>query len=180
MSATISLTDTEVLTALRTFLIGILPAGTEVIRGQANRVPEPNSAAFVVMTPLMRERLETNVTTYQDGYPTTPGTRTDEAGYKQTVQLDIHGTAAADLAQIIGTLWRTEYATTAFAALNTAIAPLYCNEARQLQFITGEQQFENRWTLDVVMQVNPVITTGQDFAAALTVTPVSVDVAYPP
>lgn len=63
---TLSLTEVQALTSLRSFLLGILPSGTEVIRGQDNRVPEPAVANFVVMTPLMQPRLGTNEVSYFD------------------------------------------------------------------------------------------------------------------
>ncbi len=63
---TISQTEARTLTGLRSFLLGVLPAGTDVVRGQDNRVPEPIGADFVVMTPLMQPRLGTNEVTYYD------------------------------------------------------------------------------------------------------------------
>ena len=63
---TLSLTEAQAMTALRTFLLGALPAGTEVIRGEVNRVPEPIGPNFIVMWPLRQERLETNETAYYD------------------------------------------------------------------------------------------------------------------
>lgn len=42
---------------LRGFLTGILPSAVEVIQAQDNRVPEPASPDFVVMTPTRRTRL---------------------------------------------------------------------------------------------------------------------------
>ncbi len=62
----LSLTEAQTLTALRAFLLGVVPAGTDVIRGQDNRVPEPVGPDFVVMTPLMQGRLGTNETAYFD------------------------------------------------------------------------------------------------------------------
>lgn len=59
-------TQTDIMTALRSFLVAILPPGTPVIQGQVNRVPEPAQADFVVMWPLRRPRLATNVDTYAD------------------------------------------------------------------------------------------------------------------
>lgn len=66
MSPTPSPTDSNIFTALRTFLIGILPVGVDVVQAQANRVPEPVGSDFVLMTPLRRERLETNIDSYAD------------------------------------------------------------------------------------------------------------------
>ena len=53
-------------TALRTYLLGILPAGVEVFEGQDNRVPEPKTPNFVIMTTIARQRLATNIDTYAD------------------------------------------------------------------------------------------------------------------
>ena len=52
--------------ALRAFLLNILPAGVQVIQGQDNRVPEPSVGDFVVITPIRRDRVETNSDTYND------------------------------------------------------------------------------------------------------------------
>jgi hypothetical protein len=59
-------TQSAALTALRSFLLAILPAGVEVIQAQGNRAPEPKVSDFVVMTPILRARLSTNVDTYAD------------------------------------------------------------------------------------------------------------------
>src|SRR6185437_12579299 len=66
MPAVLSLTEDQAFTALRAFLLSILPAGVEVVQAQDNRVPEPSGADFVLMTPLRQERLSYNETTYQD------------------------------------------------------------------------------------------------------------------
>lgn len=66
MSVSLSITESNILTALRSFLLGVLPAGIEVIRGQGNRVPEPPGANYVVMTPILRDRLSTNIDSSQD------------------------------------------------------------------------------------------------------------------
>lgn len=63
---TLSVTEAQVLAALRSFLLGVLPSGTEVIRGQDNRVPEPVAPNFIVMTPLLQPRLGTNEVSYFD------------------------------------------------------------------------------------------------------------------
>ena len=59
-------TQSQVLQALRAFLLNVLPAtgsdgqAVAVVAGQQNRVPEPNPADFVVMTPINFVRLATN------------------------------------------------------------------------------------------------------------------------
>lgn len=66
MSITLSLTESQAFTALRSFLLAVLPSGIEVLRSQVNQVPEPQGPDFVMMTALSRERLETNVSAYSD------------------------------------------------------------------------------------------------------------------
>jgi hypothetical protein len=66
MSITLSLTETQAFTALRSFLLAILPAAVEVFRSQGNQVPMPAGSDFVAMTPTLRERIETNVDSYSD------------------------------------------------------------------------------------------------------------------
>lgn len=62
----VSPTQSQVQQALRAFLLNVLPAiGSDgkpiaVVAGQQNRVPEPNAADFVVMTPINFQRLATN------------------------------------------------------------------------------------------------------------------------
>lgn len=53
--------EDTIFTALRTFLEAIVPVGTEVLQGQTNRVPETEADDFVVMVPIRRARLSTNV-----------------------------------------------------------------------------------------------------------------------
>lgn len=59
-------TESNVRAALRSFLLDVLPSGTEVIVAQQNRVPEPRVGSFVLMTPLRLERLETNIDSSAD------------------------------------------------------------------------------------------------------------------
>lgn len=59
-------TQSDIQTALRNFLLGVLPAGVDVVAGQGNRVPEPQAGSFVVMTPIRFNRPSTNLDTYAD------------------------------------------------------------------------------------------------------------------
>src|ERR1700733_13224654 len=72
MSATISLTQTQIFTALvavlETFGLESAAAGQPVaiVRGQVNRVPEPPCQDFLVLWPIMRHRLAMNIDTATD------------------------------------------------------------------------------------------------------------------
>ena len=59
-------TQSNIQSALRSFLIAVLPPGVPVIAGQQNRAAEPMQGSFVVFTPIRFERLETNIDTYID------------------------------------------------------------------------------------------------------------------
>ncbi|NTJ67521.1 hypothetical protein G6M50_06055 [Agrobacterium rhizogenes] len=98
---------------------------------------------------------------------------------KVTVQLDVHGPNSAENAQTISTLFRDEYAVRAFAAKGFDVTPLFVSDPRQLPYENENQQIENRWVIDAVMQANQTIRTPQQFADELHVDLIEVDAAYP-
>ncbi len=61
MPVTVSPSESDIQSALRSFCLSVLPAGTDCIAAQINRVPEPHSPNFAVMTPMRRVRLATNI-----------------------------------------------------------------------------------------------------------------------
>lgn len=242
MTASIDLTQTATLKSLGTFLAGILPSGVEVFVGQTNRVPEPKTADFVVMTPIRRERIETNVDESADvsftgsiagnilsvsavafgqvlvdatvfgvgvavgtiitgqitgsaggigTYSVTPAQTvlsgdlaTGATGALQptniVVQLDVHGPNGADNAQRISTLLRDDYAVQQFASYGPDVTPLHADDPKQLPFLNAEQQYEDRWVIEAMLQANVVVSVPQQFADAASVEVISVDAAYTP
>jgi len=62
----VSPSQSDVQTILRSFLAGVLPLGVEIFEGQDNLVPEPTGADFVVFTCIRRPRLATNKDNYID------------------------------------------------------------------------------------------------------------------
>lgn len=66
----LSLTETQELSVLRAFLLAVVPAGVDVVRGQVNRVAEPEGSDFVVIWPLRQSRLSTNYVSYYDNVVT--------------------------------------------------------------------------------------------------------------
>ncbi len=183
MSTTISLTQTQIFTALvsvlNTFGLSSATAGQSVpvIRGQTNRVPEPNATDFVVLWPISRTRLAMNVDTWQTATPPVSIDAMQET--EVTIQADIHGPASADNAARITTLFRDQFGVSAFQALGVALAPLYTSDPKQMPFDNGEQQIEERWTVDLTMQANITLTSQAQFADAVSVTTMAVDTAFP-
>lgn len=232
-------TEAAALTALRSFIIGVLPAGTPVVQGQINRVAEVNQADFVVFWPTQRTRLSTNYDTFDDvsftadiaatimtvtdvafgtievgqsvwSVNVATGTRITGLGSgtggigtyvvsptqtvlseamasglkgmlqptELNVQVDVHGHNGADNAQVISTLLRDEYGTTAFAALSDTVIPLHADDPAQLPFVNGEQQYEDRWIINVKLQANILIEVPQQFADQLVPTTIPVEATY--
>lgn len=165
MSVTLNFTELDVLEEVRNFLLAMLPAGTEIIQGQANRVPEPLGGDFVVMTAMEMRRLATNV----DGYDMTPlaAAMTTTESTEWGVQLDVHGDASAANCSIIAALWRSSWAVAYLR--DSIVTPLYASEPHQSAFSNGEDQYETRWIVTIYLQAKPVLTLPQDYATELAI-----------
>lgn len=100
------------------------------------------------------------------------------AHYRQpvqyTLQLDVHGPSGAEVVQVIATLMRDLVGVRRLRELLPAASPLYCGDPRQVPFINAEQQYENRWTVDLVLQVDETLRLPQDFADDLVIQTVDV------
>lgn len=169
----LSVTQDAIFTELRSFLLTIIQPGyptIEVIQGQVNRVPEPAVDDFIVMWPIHNGRLSTNVDTWDTTIPA-PVSIMSERDTQMTFQLDIHGQYGADIAQIVATLWRSEYGV---SAINGAIfTPLYASDGRQVPFVNGEGQYENRWIMTLELQTKPQVSTPMEFADTIAATVIS-------
>lgn len=251
----VTITEAQIFQSLGDFISSVLDSSVDVSRGQQNRKAEPSADNYVVMWPLNRNRLSTNVETLVDvafvgsivpagsgpnpvltvsqmlagtvqqgltltgpgvssdatigaqlagGTPggagtyalntaqpsTTVGSTILQAGYEQymkptqvDVQVDVHGPLSADNAEIIATLFRSSFGVEAFAAEGAAIGinfavgisaigavdvvPLYVEDPRQMPFLNAEQQYEERWIVEVHMQANIAVRVPRQFASAL-------------
>jgi hypothetical protein len=162
-----SLTMTDAFTALRTFLLSILPAGTEVVQGQANRVPMPQGGNFVVMTPMHLQQMAQTVHEVTPPTAPAPALGTDEISRSTAlhIQLDVYGPTSAENATVITTLFRDSYGTEAFA--ETGLAPLYAEDPFQMPLVAGEQQWIQRWTIRAALHGSIAVTVPQGFADTL-------------
>lgn len=104
------------------------------------------------------------------------GVRSDLTQTQWTVQLDVHGPNSADTTQRIVNLFRSETGYDAFVDTGYEVVPLYCDDASERPFINSEQAYEYRWVLDVVMQVNPIAGTPQQFADEVVIGIIEADV----
>lgn len=102
------------------------------------------------------------------------------APMRVTVQVDVHGPNSTDNTQRLVTLFRDPYGCDFFTAEGFEIAPLYIDDGSQVPFINGEGQYEDRWVLLAKLQINPIISTGQQFTTSIVTGIIDVDVEYPP
>lgn len=107
------------------------------------------------------------------------GTATKAQPMQVTVQLDVHGPSSGNNSVIITTLFRDEYGVDQFRESGYDVTPLYTSDPKQLPFVNEEQQVEQRWMIEAVMQCNPIVTIPQAFADAVTVDLIEVDATYP-
>ena len=172
---TVSPSLQAVYTALMAFVVSVtgLP-NTSVVQGLPNRAAMP-LPGFVVIQALHTRRLRTNIDSW-DEISTDPTTQTVEQGLELTVQIDCYGPSSGDWANMLSTLLRDEYGCNALAP---SCQPLYADEARMLPLVAGEEQYEERWSLDCRLQMNPVTTIPQQYADVLGIELINVPEKFP-
>lgn len=170
MSATIDITADAVMTALRAFLMHVLPTGTQVVAGQQNHVPLPQGRV-VVITPLMQAAMDVPTTAY-DRVNSGIGKRQSK---DWRIQLDVYGDNAADAVSMLATVLRSDVSFEWFAENAPVVRPLYTEDPRNMAFINDAMNYESRWMLEVHLQANQTTTLPQDFAQSLHIGLVEVD-----
>lgn len=105
------------------------------------------------------------------------GTMSIEQSTEIVMQVDVHGDNSTDNAQVISTIVRTAFAVDQMAA--TGVTPLYADEPRQVPFITAADQYEDRWMVEIHLQVTPSVATPQEFYDVIELDLVDVDVIFP-
>lgn len=167
--------------ALVVAVTGLDPA--LVVKGLPNRsAMPPASPGFVSMQLTRGKQLRTPESTW-DPLAAAPTELEIEQGTEMRLQLDMYGAASGDWAIVIQTLLRDETGCVALAGpdpLNPVCQPLYASDANLAPLDDSEAQYEERWTIDAVLQYNATISVPMQFADTLEVTLINVDKAYPP
>lgn len=169
-----SITETDLRTALRAFLLAVAPAGTEAVRGYGNLVPMPKSGSLVVFTEMRREQLAQTTHTYTPPTDPAPAAGTEDIARSTAIhfQLDVYGEAAGDTAQVITNLLRDAWGVDFFDSYN--IAPLYVTDPVSMPLVAGEQQYIQRRIVSIALQASMVVTVDVEFADNLITTLVEV------
>lgn len=167
---TISVTEAMLFTQFKAFLATVLAGTYEIGQGQQNLIASPNGP-YVRMTTLYTRGLSTDRKVYD-----VPNSAANHQRSTEWVcQLDVYGDTAADDANTIAQLIRTDYCCDYFATNGDILAPLYATDARNTAMVNAEQQYENRYTLEFHAQYNPVTTVPQQFANTLQIVLVEAD-----
>lgn len=171
MALSIDITDADVMTALRTALLAILPTGTPVVQAQQNRAAMP-VGGFVQMNSSGMQRLATNVDTFNSDQSESIATQV-----RYEVQIDFLGPTAQSWAMVVQAAFRDAQGASLFPA---NIQPLYADDPLQIPLIDAESQYEQRWTVRAALQYNPVITAQQPSATALQIGLKPIDQTFAP
>lgn len=111
------------------------------------------------------------------------GTQQIQQATKFTIQMDFHSAdySAGDLAQTVTTLMRDAFAFDQFAnqSPDYGVRPLLADDAKQLPFLNDSKQIEWRWVVEALLQANVIVSVPQQFADAVEVTLIDVEVEYP-
>jgi hypothetical protein len=152
----VSIAIDDVITALGNFLAPFV-APAVIVRAQVNRVPPPVTS-FVMLTELHIIDLETPIAAWDADTATLTGPAQID------VQVDFYGPASGDQCKAVKGIYRSNYATSQFP---DGIKPLYCSDGNQSPLVTGEEQYESRWTLTASLQYNPSVAIPQQTANEL-------------
>lgn len=152
------ISDFDVFKALRGFIRGLFP-DVEVIRTQVNDVPMPKGA-FVTMNDIGRNRLATNIRVNHDTGESESSTQDVIMKTEHMIQVDFYGPGSSMRAQTFATLFRDYYAYDNFPE---NIKPLFCTDPVQMQLITGEEAYMERWRCNAHIHLNPVVTIPMEY-----------------
>jgi hypothetical protein len=153
-----SITVDDVIDALATFLTPFAP-GAEIVRAQVNRVAMPSDPC-IILTELLQADLMVPVIEFQKD----SDTATIEGGKRFDIQVDFYGSAAGEWCAVVKSVFRSFWGYDNFP---DNIKPLYTSDGIQSPLISGEEQYESRWTLTVSLEYTPIVTVPQFFAIHL-------------
>lgn len=180
----------DVYGVLQPFLMAVTGLAQDlVIQGLPNRTAmPPASPGFISMQATITRRLRTNVDTGSWIGEVNPNSVSSEQGTLLRVQLDCYGAASGDWAAQISTMFRDDYGCVALAGVDGSgnplvppiCQPLYIDDGKLAALVDTEDQYEQRWVLEAMIQYNPITTAPLQFANTAKVTVINVDEAYPP
>lgn len=137
------------------------PGDVPVVRQLVNRAAMPPAApGFVAVGPGRMRRLSTDTRVYFDSGSPTGGTQTYTQSVEYEAAIDCYGAASNDWASALTTLLRSDYGVDNM----TVGTPLHADDPIQLPLVDGEEQYEERWRVRLLLQYKPAAITPMQFA----------------
>lgn len=168
-----TITEDAICTAVRAYILSIVAPSVRVVRTPVNKASMPEGA-YVSFTPGLRRPLSTNVVHGDDA------NRSVLQPDQMSFQVDCYGEGSADVAKTLNALWRDQYAVDMLSTTGVDIAPLYAGNVMQAPFTNDADQYEERYTFEIELQVNAIIVAPQQSCNMLDMVLVSVEATYPP
>lgn len=168
----VNVTEDMICRVVRSYIKSIATS-LPVLRTPVNRAAMPKGP-YVSFTPGLRRPLSTN----RDSNDA--NSRTVSRSEQMSFQIDCYGAGAADLAETLNALYRDTYACELFANSGLEIVPLYAGDIQQAPFVNDADQYEDRYTFEIELQVNPSIVVPLQSCNILDINLVSVDATFPP
>ena len=154
--------DDDVYRAIKALILKFLPELTpdRVVRGWNNRVPPP-PGGFALMRILYHSRQATNLAEYDP-----PGESVTLAqSALVVVQVDFYGARPVSMADgwahDVATVWRDAVACDFLAG--AGVAPTMASDPRHLPLVGGDEQYHDRWSVELTASIFDEIKLAQAF-----------------
>lgn len=172
MSATLSINENRLFDTVWGWVDALLGPDTGfVFKGFQNLTATP-PGSYVIISPGVKVRFEQGTRDYDPANGLALLGRHTQYAY----QVDCYGPLGPDWADTISIAWRSLWSCDQLALVaGQPVTPLYADEPQQLNIVNGELQYEQRFTLKLVLQTNQVVAVPQDFF-----TDVTLDIQVPP
>lgn len=149
------------------FLTSLWPIGlgVTVFYAQENGVALPPDPSIMLNT-VWEERLSFNTHDWS-----VDSEQTIKQQVQVALQLDFFGPGAQSRLSRFSALWYDAYAFDWFKAQGLSCRPLTIRQLRQVQFINESDNFEQRWSCEITLQIEQSVTLSQ--TTAITPGPIS-------
>ncbi len=135
----------DIYTEVRAYLLGLFSCDPETVIHGYQEEGLPQNA--IVMTILFEHSLDVSANYYDPLLDKT----TVQQSVEITMQLDFYGDEAGSRARKLSTLWKNHYTTAAL----TKCQPLYSKDPQRMPIVNEQSNYEDRWSVDVLLQYNP-------------------------
>lgn len=138
---------------VRAYLLGLFLCPPDAVIYGYQEQGLPQNA--VVMTILFEHSLDVSVNYYDPLLDIT----TVQQSVEVTMQLDFYGDEAGARARKLSNLWKNHYTSAAF----TKCQPLYSKDPQRMPIVNEQSNYEDRWSVDVLLQYNPEFEHDQTY-----------------